>query len=195
MKSKDKTSETVKYLFEAGQLKRVKRSGWWLIGVDNPETVAEHSFRTAVVGYVIASLEGLNPDKVAMTALFHDFPETRLNDMHKVGQRYIDFKDAEISAFREQVSRLPEKIRKDLSERIHYNHEDATPEDTAARDADYIECALQAKEYIDKGYKEAQDWLDNIKTVIRTETAKKMLAEIERTDSNSWWKGLKNIKR
>lgn len=195
MKSRASISSVVKYFFEAGQLKRVKRSGWWMIGIDNPESVAEHSFRSAIVAYVIAGLEGADPEKTAMISLFHDMPEARVNDLHKVGQRYVDFKKAEKDVFDDQIKDLPEKIKKDLKRSIHYNHTDSTPEQVAAKDADYIECALQAKEYLEKGHKEAQNWLNNIRTVIKTESAKKMLDEIESTSSNSWWKGLKKIER
>ena len=52
-----------KYLYEVGQLKRVKRSGWWMAGIADPESVAEHSFRTALLGYILASLEGADPTK------------------------------------------------------------------------------------------------------------------------------------
>src|SRR5438067_844505 len=33
------------YLFEMGHLKRLSRAGWLLLGIPQPETVAEHSFR------------------------------------------------------------------------------------------------------------------------------------------------------
>jgi len=191
----EKIADIVKYLFEAGQLKRVKRSGWWIAGIDNPESVAEHSFRAAVAAYIIAKMEGIDADKTAMTILFHDLPEARLNDLHKIGQRYIDFKEAEEKAFNEQVAGLPDFIRKDISGRIHYIHDDSTPEMIAAKDADLIECALQAREYMDSGHKDAQDWINNIRPLLKTKTAKKMLAEIEKASSGSWWHGLKNIKR
>ncbi len=35
--------DIIKYLYEIGQMKRVQRSGWWLVGIINPESVAEHS--------------------------------------------------------------------------------------------------------------------------------------------------------
>ena len=194
MSSKE-VKDIVKYLFEAGQLKRVRRSGWWLIGVEHPESIAEHSFRAAIVGYMIGKLEGLNADRIALTILFHDMPEARINDLHKVGQKYINPKPGEKKAFKEQVEDLPAEIKKDILERIAYTNDDSTPEAVAAKDADLIECALQAREYIDKGFKQAQDWLDNIKTTVRTKTAKQMIAEINRSNSNSWWDGLKNIKR
>ncbi|CAM5298637.1 HD domain-containing protein [Streptomyces californicus] len=31
------------FLLEMGMLKRAKRSGWWIAGVKDPETIAEHS--------------------------------------------------------------------------------------------------------------------------------------------------------
>jgi len=190
-----KISNIVKYLFEAGELKRVRRSGWWLIGVEHPESIAEHSFRAAIVAYIIAKMENANAEKAALTVLFHDMPESRINDLHKVGQRYIDTKPAEKNAFKEQVEMLPESIKRDLLENINYNNGDISKEGVIAKDADLIECALQAKEYIDKGFKDAQDWLKNIRKILKTSSAGKMLDVIEKTDSNSWWKGLKNIKR
>jgi putative hydrolase of HD superfamily len=30
-------NDIAKYLYEIGQLKRVKRSGWWMAGITDPE--------------------------------------------------------------------------------------------------------------------------------------------------------------
>jgi 5'-deoxynucleotidase YfbR-like HD superfamily hydrolase len=35
-------------------------------GVRHPESIAEHSFRTAVIGYLLAHLEGANPERTAL---------------------------------------------------------------------------------------------------------------------------------
>jgi putative hydrolase of HD superfamily len=66
-------SESIaKYLYEVGHLKRVKRSGWWLIGIRDPESVAEHVCRAAVLGYILAVLDGgADPMHVACMCLFH----------------------------------------------------------------------------------------------------------------------------
>jgi putative hydrolase of HD superfamily len=194
--NKDKQMKDIaKYLFEAGQLKRVRRSGWWMIGVEHPESIAEHSFRAAIAGYIIGKMEGVDANKVALMALFNDMHEARLNDLHKVGHRYIDFRKAEKKAFDEQVKRLPPDIAKGLKGNFLQFQSDSTKEGVAARDADLIECALQAKEYIDKGFKDAQDWLNNIRKHLKTNSAKKLLDSIEKGDSNSWWKGLKKTER
>ena len=58
-----------------GQLKRVKRSGWWLAGITDTESVAELSFRTTMLGYILPLLEGANPLKTAVMCLFHDTNE------------------------------------------------------------------------------------------------------------------------
>jgi putative hydrolases of HD superfamily len=50
-----------KFLYEMGLLKRHKRTGWWIAGIDNPESIAEHSFRTAIIGYLLAVMEGADP--------------------------------------------------------------------------------------------------------------------------------------
>jgi 5'-deoxynucleotidase YfbR-like HD superfamily hydrolase len=39
----------MKVLHEVGNLKRLRRSGWQLKGVPNPESVADHSFRLAIM--------------------------------------------------------------------------------------------------------------------------------------------------
>jgi len=194
MTEKDKIKDVVKYLFEAGQLSEVKRSGDLLIGIEKPESIAEHSFRAAIVAYMIGKIENINAEKAALTVLFHDMPESRIGDIHKVGQRYIDSKTAEKKAFEEQIAPLPEEIKKSLKN-LDYGNGDSSPEGVVARDADLIECALQYKTYLEKGHKDAQDWLNNIKKILKTKTAKKMLDEIEGSDPNSWWKGLKKIER
>ena len=68
-----------------------------------------------------------------------------------------------------------------------------TKEGTIAKDADWIEMAFQAKEYVDMGYAEATDWIDNVEKAVETESAKKMIKEIKKTKFTDWWKGLKKM--
>ena len=195
MNENEKIKEIVKYLFEAGQLSEVKRGGDLLLGIDNPQTVAEHSFRAGVVGYFIGKLEGINAEKVALIALFNDMHESRIGDLHKIAQRYVDQNKAEKNAFEEQAGKLPDGIKKELIANFHSLQSDKTPEGVAARDADLIENALQYKEYLEKGHKEAQNWINNVRKLVKTKAAKQMVNAIEKTDSHSWWKGLKKIER
>jgi len=98
--TKNKRSREALTLFaEAGLLKRVKRSGWWVVGIKDPESVADHCFRCAIIGYYLAYLEHADPNKVVLMTLFNDIHESRINDLHKMGHYYIDFKKAEKKGF------------------------------------------------------------------------------------------------
>ena len=182
------------FLYEVGQLKRVKRSGWGLLGIQNPERVAEHSQRTAVMGYFFARKENVDVHKVVLMCLFNDIHETRLNDLHKVGHRYIDFKEAERKAHSEQLGDLQE-LGEELLMLMNEFQELKTAEANVARDADLLECAIQAGEYMKLGHTDAQNWINNVKSVLKTESAKKLLQEIENTDPHDWWRKLKKIER
>jgi len=52
----------VDFIFELAQLKKIKRSGWLAANIDNPESVAEHSQRAAIVAYILAKLENADSE-------------------------------------------------------------------------------------------------------------------------------------
>ena len=58
MKSKkSQTDGLFDLLLEVGMLKQTPRSGWQVLGIKNAESVADHSFRCSVLGYVLAHRE------------------------------------------------------------------------------------------------------------------------------------------
>ncbi len=181
------------FIFELGQLKRVKRSGSWLMGVKDPESVAEHTHRATIIGRILAELENADINKVTTMLLLHDVPETRINDIHKVGARYLDFKKAEKESMKDQVERLPKNLAKEMQELFLELEERKTKEAIIAKEADYLEVAFQAKEYLEQGYKDAQDWIDNVEKVLVTKSAKELMKQLKKTSYNDWWKGLEKI--
>ncbi len=183
----------VDYFFEINALKRIKRSGSWIAGIKDPDTIAEHAFRTAQIGYVLAELENADSNKVLLMCLFHDNAEVRIGDHHKIMARYIDTKKAEKLATTEQLKNLPPKIAKKIENDFDEFRTKKTAEAIIAKDADLLELAMQAKEYLELGYKGKQNWLDNIKKHIKTKTAKKMFKFIETGSINNWWQKLKKI--
>lgn len=44
----------VHYIFEMNVLKRLKRSGSWLVGIKDPDTIAEHQWRVSIIAYLLA---------------------------------------------------------------------------------------------------------------------------------------------
>ncbi len=180
-----------KYIYEMGHMKKVKRSGWWLAGIKDPESIAEHSFRTAILGYVLASLENADPQRTAIIGLFHDTGEARINDMHRVAQRYIDKGRSEEIALIEQTERLPENVAKDIQSLFQEYEERLSLEAKLARDADLLECIFQAREYQSQGYPDVQDWITSCYAGLQTETARNLAEACLHTEPKEWWEGLK----
>lgn len=184
----------IHYLFEVGHLKNVKRSGWWLFGNKMPESVAEHSFRSTIIGYFLAKSECVDVFKVIMMCLFHDIHEARTNDLHKVAQKYINLKDAESRASQEQLEYLNDPEKSEIGNVLKELTEQKSKESIVAQDADLLECAMQAREYQIQGYEAAMDWIMRIKGKLKTESAGKLLSLLENSDPNEWWKRLKDDK-
>jgi putative hydrolase of HD superfamily len=182
----------VRYIFEAGMLKRVKRSGWWSEKVHDPESVAEHTFRAAVIAFMLARMEGMDENaanRICAAAVFHDMHETRLLDLNKITARYITV-DTELEGRveKEQAQGMEPGLQNAILGTLDLGGKEAI----VLKDADYLECAFQAKEYADIGHK-TEGWIDNIEKKVQTASAKKMIALLKKSDSKEWMKGLKKL--
>jgi putative hydrolase of HD superfamily len=180
-----------KYLYEIGHLKQVQRSGWQQIGVRDPESIAEHSYRAAIIGYVLASLEGVDAQKTALLCLFHDTAEARIGDLHWTAKRYLSVKEGEQVALTEQVGRLPQEAAESVLALVNEYETRSTREGRLAREADLLECILQAREYQTQGYAEAQDWITGCYESLQTETGRDLANACIAMSPSAWFQGLK----
>ncbi|MFH1664866.1 MAG: HD domain-containing protein, partial [Candidatus Omnitrophota bacterium] len=182
-----KTKHILDLIAEIGMLKRIKRSGWWMVGIPEEESVAEHCFRCAAIGYILAKMENADPYKVLLMTLFNDLHEARITDPHKVAHRYLNVREAEKAAFGEQMEGLDERLKGDLSSfRDEYDGQ-ASQESLVARDADILECLIQAKEYADLGYRNAEKFFRKAPGHLRTGSAVKLWESAKNWDSTTWW--------
>lgn len=179
------------FFFELRQLRESPRSGWQIIGVPNAESVAEHSARTAQIAYVLALLEEHpDPEHIATMALFHDIAECRTGDLHKIAQRYVDADEqVVVEGMTESLNVVGDSIRK----LWHEAEERGSPAAIIAKDADLLDVAVSAREYMAAGFKEAEDWYKNAGTALKTEQGKRLWTELGFADPNAWWKGLKKF--
>ncbi len=177
-----------KLIYESGQLKRLPRSGWFFAGIRNPESVADHSWRTSLIGLLLAKMENVDENKVLKMCLLHDLAETRIGDINRVNDRYIENKSEDVAfkdilGFDSGLLGIAEEYRKKESK-----------EAVVAKDADLLEVFVQAKEYMDSGSsKSIADWMKNAKAALKTKSAKLLAEKLESTDSVSWWNGLKKL--
>jgi len=73
----------IKFLIEIGKLKKMPRRGWVIRDIKNPETIAEHIFRAALMAWVLAESKGknFNVGKLIKIALVHDLCEVYAGDI------------------------------------------------------------------------------------------------------------------
>ncbi|MFD7983877.1 HD family hydrolase [Kitasatospora indigofera] len=170
MNDRQEAEGTVSYLMEAGTLKRAKRSGWWIAGIKDPETIAEHSWRTAVIGAVLAMMEGADPARVALLCTFHDTQETRIGDIPWIGRRYIQTSSNE-TVTADQVADAYPAVAEGISAIVHDYENGESLEVQVAHDADKLECMIQGLEYLQQGYPAAQEWVDSTRAKLKLPSA------------------------
>ena len=173
----------IDFFFELGMLKRTPRSGFQFLG-SGGESVADHSFRTALIGYTLARLMGgVDTFKVVSLCLFHDVPEARTGDLNYVNKRYVTAREAEaVSAAAEG---LP--IGAEFKALIEEYREGRTEESKLVHDADTLDLILELKEQQDLGNAYAARWIDFARKRLQTPIGKELVEEILRTDSADWW--------
>lgn len=173
-------SELIDFLIDIGKLKKMKRRGWVLRGVKNPETIAEHSFRVAIMAWFLGTKEkNLNLEKIIKMALIHDICEVYAGDITPYDSIIPKNKKAlkklmetwpRLSSFKKQelffekhknewqsivklISRLEPKLRKEIIDLWLDYEEGLTKEGRFLHQTDRMENLLQALEYWEKDKK------------------------------------------
>ncbi|MFF3919486.1 HD family hydrolase [Streptomyces sp. NPDC001852] len=178
-------SAVARFLYEAGTLKNTARTGWWMAGVQHPESVAEHSWRTALIATIIAKLEGADPARASFLAVWHDSQETRTGDVNHLGKKYAGEADPrDVTA--DQVAGMPDILAQAVKDLIEEYEAKESPEAICARDADKLECMIQGIEYKAQGYKNAQRWIDNSRGRITTKSGQALADAVLETGSLDW---------
>ncbi|MBW5484941.1 HD domain-containing protein [Streptomyces bambusae] len=181
----DDLSAVARFLYEAGTLKNARRTGWWMAGVKDPESIAEHSWRTSVIASVIAQLEGADPARAALMAVWHDTQETRTGDVNHLGKKYATGADPQ-AVTADQTAGMPDLLASAIRDVVAEYEAKDSPEAVCARDADKLECMLQGIEYKAQGYEAAQRWIDNSRARITTETGKRLADELLGQGALDW---------
>ncbi len=176
-------------LFEVGSLKNIPRHGWLKAGIKFPETIAEHSMRAAVLGWVLADMENADTDKVTKMCLLHDIAESRIGDLDSVAAKYFDKKKTELKAQLDLSRNMPKRMGREAAELYREVDAGRTREAIIAKDADRLEMFVQAHEYENAGHsgRILKEWKDSVKRTLKTKSAKALLLIVERSSFENWW--------
>ncbi|MDD3626096.1 MAG: HD domain-containing protein [bacterium] len=145
----------------AGRLKRLPRNGWIFRGVDNPESIADHSFRVNLITYLLC-LENPEVDfeRALKLAIFHDLGESILTDIPK---ETMDLLSEELKL--ESEIKSMEKIagpEDEITGFIREYNERKTRESEIVYAADKLEMLFQGLEYLRNGYSGVEEFFKNL---------------------------------
>jgi len=190
MKKKSKTKKSnlkklADFLFELRVLKRSPRASIPYLRGPVKENVAEHSFYTTMIGWLLAKLEKVDYDKVVKMCLIHDLAEAR------GGERSL------VNKFYSQPLNEPLMIREICNDHNVKNFqinsifeefdEGKTKEAKVAKDADVLSQLIWEKECLDMGNQKAKKWIDFSLSRLRTKSGKKLGQELKKADCDEWW--------
>lgn len=199
----------VDFFLKVENLKKIQRTGWVWRGVKNPETIAQHSFRVALLNWLLAekTKPKLNLERIIKISLIHDLSEVYIGDItpyrgllpkdsqkrREILRRWIRLskkkkeKRVKIKFQREKeaLERLTEFLSPYLQkEFIHawINYEtSSSKEGNFAKQGDKVETLLQAIEYFGtKPNSYAVAWWEECEDIVDDPVLLAFLEEIEK---------------
>lgn len=181
MKKNNGLKNVVNFLFEIGTAKNVFRNHHQLIKNSN-DTIGSHSFRTAIIGLILAEMEKVNQDKVMKMCLLHDLAELRTGDANFIHKNYQT--QNEEKAIQDQWKNIigGKKIILLLKE---YNQR-RSKESIVAKDADILDQIFLQKEYLHQRPYDFKKWHQNMERDIKTKSALKISRLVFKTESMDW---------
>ena len=147
--------DLIDFLHKVGQLKGLKRTGWVYKNIPDPESVAEHSFRTAILALVLADELKTDKERLVKMALIHDLAESITGDLTPWDKDYSNKHGIEKKAIYELIS--PLKNGRELIGLWEEFEKGESKESQLVSELDKIEMIIQALEYEKEHPEKASD--------------------------------------
>jgi len=164
MKKNPKKVNYFDFFKTVGKSKRLLRSGWIREKIEDPESIAEHSFRVGVLAMVLSDKLGvaLDKDKLIKMSLLHDLGELVTGDVVTERKGIIDIRKRDKKEIEEKegIRKIFEKIGEgnryaDIFEEMI---ERVTPESKVFWQLDKLEMAIQGYEYEEEQDKNLEEF-------------------------------------
>jgi len=161
------------------ELKSIPRQGWKeKLKINNPESVADHSYSTTVMAMIFADIKGLNTEKIIRMALLHDLAESVIGDITPNNITKDEKIKKENIAMKQILKNLPDKIVKSYFEIWNEYQKNSSQESRLLHDIDKLEMAFQAKFYQNKGIskEKLQTFFNTAKKEIKSKNLRNILS-------------------
>ena len=128
----------------AAELKAVRRRGWQEHGIEDGESVADHTFMVCLLAYLLAPHAGVDRNRCVALALLHDLPEAIVGDVTPNDPRRASKRELEARAARELSTALAAPEVHEFWDEIERG---TSAEARFVRELDKLEPAFQAAIY------------------------------------------------
>jgi putative hydrolase of HD superfamily len=159
------------FFYLVAELKKTPRSGWKnKVGIERPESVADHSYATAMMAMVLSDLYNLDTEKIIKMALLHDLAESLTGDFMPDEISKENKKMAEDDAMQEILSKIPQHVAGQYVELWKEYSNRQTKESALLHDIDKLEMAIQAVKYSSEGFSDEKlrTFMDSAKKKIKS---------------------------
>lgn len=177
-----------------GSLKETKREGWSLKGIENPESVADHNYRVAIMSMIILDKYPSLTTKLEKTRVYdlimvHDWGVIETGDViSERGKKKLhhDGKSRERTTVRRLSEALGSEGKRYINLWDEYNRQ-TSPEAQFVKQVEKLEMALQALEYEQDGYEaeKLDEFWENAEKYLEGKSLEHIFRELEKMRENS----------
>jgi len=182
---KKNIKKIVNFILEYRTLKHQPRGCLPYLKGPIAENIAEHSFYTAIISWVMAKLEQANEDKAIKMALIHDLAEVRGGEKNLINKFYTTPNNEE--KIIEEVSQDYDLKGFSLPELLKEFNKQKTLESKIVKDADILAQMLLEKENLELGNQSADKWIAQSFTRLKTKLGKKLGRRLIKVETDEWW--------
>ncbi len=184
------------FLLTALELKDEKRTGWELRNIEQPETVAGHSWGVSLLTLIYSEKNDIDQEKAVKMSIVHDLAEAEVGDIAKRAvdvEQKIPEKEKEVLE-KETMNKFSEKLEsREIIELWEEYENRETDEAKFVKDMDLIDLCLQALKYElqerynkdeenenFQSYSDLDEFFATTQPRLRTDTGKEIFEEVKK---------------
>ena len=159
------------FFYVVSELKKVPRKGWKeKVGIPHPESVADHSYGTAILAMVLSDYKNMNVEKMIKMALLHDLAESITGDFIPGEISSENKKNIENHVIKEILSKLPSSLEDKYALLWDEYQKGMSQESVLMHEIDRLEMAIQAIKYSSEGFSKEnlQEFIDSARKGINS---------------------------
>lgn len=149
--------DLIKFFEVTNVLKRLPRTGWLVKGINEPESIAAHSFSTILMALIIGiERKDINLQKLLIMSILHDLGESYLGDLTPASIELLGGNETKKKLEKDAITKLFDLLDENKQKKLldiyeqYINNE--TEEAKLLHQIDKLEMLLQAVEYQKAGY-------------------------------------------